>query len=183
MRPRYSATLFVSVPIASLRSASAARVCRVEDDGAVAGRARVATRSAIRLDDDCRQRHRPDSAVRIRMRPAVVAAHHRVGRGRTHRGEFAARQLDVATLAASLPQQRGAASRPGRGRARRARAGRRAAAAAIAARCRRALGRGRVDLAEGGIASRGELGELGVGACPSGRRRRPDRCRPARRAP
>ena len=86
--PRYSATLLVAMPIDSTRSASTSPRGGVEHDRAVAGRAGVAARAAVGLDDDrvavAATRHSPDSAVRTRMRAAVLAAHDVVGRGLAH---------------------------------------------------------------------------------------------------
>ena len=79
-RPPYSATLLVARPTDAARSASTRPVVGVPHQRAVAGRARVAPRPAVRLDDEARltrrpvatwptARHSPDSAVRTRIRP------------------------------------------------------------------------------------------------------------------
>ena len=71
MRPEYSATLLVAMPMYSDSVARTSMVLGVPDQGAVPGWARIAAGAAVGLDDEPAHRgarHRPDSAVRTRIR-------------------------------------------------------------------------------------------------------------------
>ena len=133
----------------------------VAHERAVAGRARVAPRPAVRLDDEPTA-HRPGLGRAHQDPAAVLAADHLVRVGVAHRGQLVAVQLEPAALARRAPgASRRRCSRSACGSGRRAPAAAREISADHLG-ARRLVPRGRVgDVGQGVVPEL--LGPLAVG--------------------